>query len=142
MSLKVINDSNSNLKLTIIDRLPKDFAESTDLMLFNLPVEILQTDPVFKYVVTVPAKGYVVIRYKNSEEITSFDMMTMFDRIEFDEPIVLVGDVSIDKLNINGVLSDNLITKYLVYEIVFLIILFVLIYFLIMQHKKKVKNKM
>jgi len=142
MSLKVINDSNSNLKLTIIDRLPKDFAESTDLMLFNLPVEILQTDPVFKYVVTAPANGYVVIRYKNSEEITSFDMMTMFDRIEFDEPIVLVGDVSIDKLNINGVLSDNLITKYLVYEIVFLIILFVLIYFLIMQHKKNVKNKM
>jgi len=107
MIIEFKNDSNLSQTITIVDYIPKDFADSASDLIFNKQVEVIASDPIIMYTMTIPAKSSETLRYKRKTPATDFEVVTKFDNISFDNLILLSGNVTVDLINIKMPVNFN-----------------------------------
>jgi cell division protein FtsB len=137
-TLEIKNSSASSKTITIVETIPKSFAKSVKNLVFNREVEILVEDPLIKYTLTIPANSSDIFRYNRIEPITDVDVITTFNTIEFEEPIILSGNVSSDKIIFNIPVNYTLLI-YIIGGMLFL--LFLLVILSIISKNNKLKSE-
>jgi hypothetical protein len=128
--LNINNNSNEEKTITIVEKIPKSFAENIKDLVFNKEVEVLVEDPIIKYTLTIPANSTETLRYNRLSNITDVDVVTIFNSITFSDPIVLSGEVNTSNINydkpINYKLLIIIVSVMLILIIVMLVVGFVI----------------
>jgi hypothetical protein len=117
--LSIKNNSDFDQTITIIEDVPKSFANDASDLIFSKPVTILLRDPIVSYSYTIPAKSNVTLNYKNKNIITDVDVATKYSRIFFTDPVVLSGEVIAEQITITKPLN----TKIIIYLVIALFVL-------------------
>lgn len=137
VTLVINNTSSSDKTITVIEDIPKSFANSVELLSFTQIVDILLKDPVISYTATVPKNSTKEITYRLMKPITDVDAVTKVTTLNntFMQPVVLSGSVSRDKISVKKVIDKNIFI-YLI-SIIFLFILILIIINAITNYKTK-----
>ncbi|MFH0906265.1 MAG: fibronectin type III domain-containing protein, partial [archaeon] len=129
------NNSNKAITLTIIEDIPKSFANNISNLVFSKKVDIINKDPVIRYTVTIPASSSDVFRYNKKGEITDFDSVTKFNSIKFNNPIILAGDIPLEKIKAKN--NSNLLGIILFSLLIIIVILILASIFLGIKKQKE-----
>lgn len=140
-SVKLIikNTSSASKEITIVENIPKSFANNASKLVFNKEVEILVKDPVIKYTLSIPPNASEEIIYRSLTPVTAVDATTKYNLIteafKTKLPLIIDGNVSTEKLDIKKPINMNIIIYFVV--IILLLIIVVLIIGAINNYKNK-----
>lgn len=124
--LTINNTSASAKVITVVETIPKNFANNVSKLTFNKQVEVLVKDPVIKHTLTIPAKSSENITYRSLTPITDLDKETKYNAIKFNAPLIIDGNISADKLKLPKQINMNILI-YFFSIVIILIILIVII---------------
>lgn len=123
VTLSIKNNSDAAQTITIVEEIPKSFANDASNLIFSKPVTILLRDPIVSYSYTIPAKSNITLTYKNKNIITDVDVATKYSRIFFTDPVVLSGEVIAE----NIIIAKPLNTKMIIYLVIAMFVLLALL---------------
>lgn len=139
VTLTINNNGSTAKELTIVETIPKSFANNVSKLIFNKEVEILVKDPVIKYTLTIPSKSSEEIIYRSLTPVTSVDATTKYNLITeafmTKLPLIMDGNVTTDKLSIIKPINMNIIIYF--FSVVILLVIAVLIISAINNYKNK-----
>ncbi len=123
--LTINNTSTSAKVITVVETIPKNFANNVSKLTFNKQVEVLVKDPVIKHTLTIPAKSSENITYRSLTPITDLDKETKYNAIKFSAPLIIDGNISADKLKLPKQINMNILIYF--FSIVIIIIILIVI---------------
>jgi len=136
--LEFKNSSSQDQIITFVEEIPKELASTISDLIFSDKVNVLDSDPLINYSITVPANSSKIVRYNKKSPITDFDMLTKFEGINFKYPVVLSGNLTTDKIKFvqSGVQSKFLVTIGII--VLILIVILFLVWFIVSKSKNKI----
>ncbi|GEM_PF-941960 len=131
------NSSSQDINITFIEEIPKEFAQTISDLIFSDKVNVLDTDPLVNYSITIPAGGSKIIRYNKKSPVTDFDMVTKFDTITFKSPVILSGNLTVDNIKF----TQSGVQNKLLINIAIIVLILIIILFLVWLIVSKSKTK-
>lgn len=131
-SVKLIikNTSAVSKEITIVENIPKQFANNVSNLIFNKEVEILVIDPVIKYTVEIPPNGSEELIYRSLTPVTAVDVDKKYNVLtnEFNTrvPLIVDGNIASEQLDIKKPINMQIII-YAVVAILLIIIILLII---------------
>jgi hypothetical protein len=136
-TLSFENNSDDDKIISYVEFIPKEFSRSASKIFFDKNVIVIDDDPIILYNLVLSKNSSFSTRYINKEPITSFDILTKYDSIFYDDPLLLTGFINKEDLDLSKPLFN---TKFLfTISVIFLVIIIILlvIWVIISSHKKK-----
>ncbi len=134
--LNFTNDTNQDKIISFIEVIPKDVAKHTDKIYFDREIIVIDPDPIVLYNIVIPKNFSVSTKYISLSPITSFDVLTKYDSIVYDTPLLLTGFVNKEDINFSKPRFDTK-TLFLISVIFLVIIVLLLVIWLLASSRKK-----
>ncbi len=135
VTLSINSNSDKEKTITIIEEIPKPFANNISKITFDKKIEVLLKNPVVKYTTTIPANSSETITYRSLTPITLVDMVTKYNAVSFSAPIIIDGNISNIYLNIKKPVNTTLLIY--IFSIIILVIIIIVIISAITSYQKQ-----
>ncbi len=130
------NDSQEEKVISFIEVIPKEFSRLAKDIYFDRDIVVIDEDPIILYNMILPANSVVSTRYISKNPITNFDVLTKYDAITYQEPLLLSGFVEKENLDFSRPFMDTKLL-FLIAVITLIIIIVLLVIWLVASSGKK-----
>jgi hypothetical protein len=130
------NNTDSDIVISFIEIIPKEFTKNAENIYFDRDVIIIDDDPIILYNLTIPKNTKVSTKYISKEVITSFDILTKFESIVYQDPLLLTGFLTKEDINFSKSMFDKNFL-FLIAVILLVIIIIVVVIWVVISSKNK-----